>query len=246
MSTAPLALRPEGVAYAGRRADVLAGIGAMLPFVVAYVPFALVLGVTLREHGDPLAGWLGTFAVYGGSAQLGAIRTLERSGVAAAVFTGLVINARLIVYSAGLARQWTSQPRWFRTVAALMVIDPTYALAQREAAEQPYPASQRVRFLASGVTLTVGWSAAVAVGVLAGARIGGQHLAVTVPLCLVALVGGDLRRPGPRRVIVVAAASGLVLANLPAGTGILVATLAGCCAGWRRDREHDVPQGGHR
>src|SRR3954469_180799 len=100
------------------------GVLAMLPLLTGYVPFALVIGSVCAQHGAPLAGWTGSLLIFGGSAHLAAIRTLDSSGVAAAIFTGLLINARLMVYSASLARRWAGQPRWFRIAAAGLIIDP--------------------------------------------------------------------------------------------------------------------------
>jgi predicted branched-subunit amino acid permease len=38
------------------------------------------------------------------------MRTLDDAGAVAAILTGLLINARLLVYSASLARRWAGQP----------------------------------------------------------------------------------------------------------------------------------------
>ena len=84
-------------------------------------------------HGAPLAGWAGSWLIFGGSAHLAAIRTLDQAGAVAAILTGLLINARLLVYSASLARRWRGQPRWFRVAAAGLIIDPTWAAAERHA-----------------------------------------------------------------------------------------------------------------
>ena len=210
--------------------DVRAGVASMLPLVVAYVPFALVIGTAVADHGLP-AGVVGTAVIFGGSAHLATIRSLEGAGVAAALLTGLVVNARLVVYSAALARRWRGQPRWFRLVAAAFVIDPTWATAERLAEECPGPARQRRRFLAAGAALGIGFTAAVAVGILAGARSGMPDLEVAVPLCLVALIGPSLRRPSDQRVVAAAATVALLTAGWPSGTGLLAATLAGCLAG---------------
>ena len=74
------------------------------------MPFALVIGSAAADHGTPLAGWAGSWLIFGGSAHLAAIRTLDDAGAVAAILTGLLINARLLVYSASLARRWAGQP----------------------------------------------------------------------------------------------------------------------------------------
>ena len=109
------------------------GALAMLPLLASYIPFALVIGSTAADHGAALAGWAGSFLIFGGSAHLAALRTLDQAGPLAAILTGLLVNARLLVYSTSLARRWPEQPGWFRVVAAGLIIDPTWAAAERHA-----------------------------------------------------------------------------------------------------------------
>ncbi len=203
----------------------------MVPFVVAYAPFGLVIGTVLGQHGGVLVGLVGTWAIFGGSAHLATVRSADRAGVAVAILAGLLVNARLLVYSAGLARHWRNQPRWFRFAAAPFVIDATWAAAERLAAQFPDMAAQRRRFLAASFTLGVGFSATVAVGLLVGARIAAADLAIAAPLCLLALIGPGLGQPANRRAVIVAAAVALATAGWPSGTGLLLATVAGCAAG---------------
>jgi predicted branched-subunit amino acid permease len=211
------------------------GALAMVPLLTAYVPFALVIGSVAAEHGAALAGWSGSWLIFGGSAHLAAIRTLDEAGVVAAILTGLLVNARLLVYSASLARRWAGQPRWFRIVAAGLIIDPTWAVGERHASECGDLRQQRHYFIAAGLTLGVGWSAAIGIGALLGARLDWLDLDIVIPLCLLGLVGGALRT-GARSVIVVAASVALLTANWPAGTGLLAAIGAGCATGLASDR----------
>ncbi len=62
-----------------------------LPLALGYVPFALVVGAALAEQGGGAAGWAGSWLVYGGSAQLAALRSLDSAGAAVALLTGLVV-----------------------------------------------------------------------------------------------------------------------------------------------------------
>jgi len=213
------------------RDPLLAGALTMLPLVAAYAPFGVVVGAAAAAHGDPVAGWAGSWLVYGGSAHLAALRTLDAGGPLMAVLVGLLVNARLVVYSAGLARSWPEQPRWFRVVAAPMIIDPTFAVAERYAASCADPAARRRHFVGAGLTLGAGWSAAIAAGAIIGSRLDLLHIDVVVPLCLLTLVGPGLRHRDGRAVAVAAAAVALLGASLPAGTGVLAAIVAGVAAG---------------
>lgn len=224
-------------AQAATAGPVRAGIASMAPLVVAYVPFALVIGTVLADHGGLALGLVGTWTIFGGSAHLATVRTFANAGATVAVLTGLLVNARLFVYSAGLAHHWRRQPVWFRLAAAALVIDPTWAAAERHASDRPDPVAQRRQFLAAGITLGVGFSTTVAVGMLLGNRLPTGELTFAVPLCLVALVGPSLRQRTDLRVVVVAATVALLTQSLPWGTGLLVATAAGCVAAGRNTEQ---------
>lgn len=218
------------------RSPARQGAAAMLPLVLAYAPFAFVIGAAAAETGSPIAGWAGSWLIYGGSAHLATMRTLDDAGPVLAIATGLLINARLLVYSAGLARSWPHQPRWFRVVAAGLIIDPTFAAAERFAARCQGVVDQRRHFIGAGLTLGAGWSAAIGLGAVLGSRIGGVDVGIVVPLCLLSLVGDALRVRASRVVVVVASVVGTCTTSFPAGTGMLVAIAGGAGAGlaWER------------
>jgi predicted branched-subunit amino acid permease len=218
------------------RSPIRQGAAAMLPLVVAYAPFAFVIGAAAADHGTPIAGWAGSWLIYGGSAHLATIRTLDDAGPLLAIATGLLINARLLVYSAGLARSWPNQPRWFRIAAAGLIIDPTFAAGERFAADCRNVVDQRRHFLAAGLTLGAGWSAAIGLGAVLGSRMGGVDVDIVIPLCLLALVGDALRDSGSRVVVFVAALVGAFTSSLPAGTGLLLAIAAGAWTGLASER----------
>jgi len=207
-----------------------------LPLLAGYVPFALVIGSIAAEHGGPFEGWAGGWLIFGGSAHLAAMRTLDSAGAVAAILTGLLINTRLVVYSSSLARRWSKQPTWFRVAAAGLIIDPTWAVAEPHAAQTDDLHEQRGYFLGAGLTLGIGWTTAIVIGALIGARLDSVDLSIVIPLCLVGLVGAALRTAGSRTVIVVAAAVALLTAHWPNGTGLLAAVLAGTATGIAYER----------
>ncbi len=227
---------PPTTAEGSRDSAVRAGVMTMLPLVAAYAPFALIVGATIAEHGEPWAGWIGSWLIFGGTAHIATLHTLDDAGAVVAILTGLLINTRLVVYSASLARRWTDQPRWFKLLAAGMIIDPTWALGERHAAATPDLRTQRRYFLAIGLTLGTGWSIVMAIGILARARLNWLDLDVVVPLCLLAIVGPGLRVSASRAVMVVAAGTALATAHFPDGTGLLLSVVAGAGAGLLVDR----------
>jgi predicted branched-subunit amino acid permease len=221
-----LAARPADVGTA-RSDDVRAGVVAMLPFIAGYTPFALVIGSAVADAASPVAGWSGSWLIYGGSAHVTALRTLGSSGAIAAIVTALVVNARLLVYSASLSRNWRAQPLWFRITGAALIVEPTWLLAERHDARSAR--AQRDFFLAAGLTLGVGWSVMIAIGAIAGDRLGIESLEVAVPLCLIALLAQRRNGLGDRAAMLVAVAVALLTSN--GSSGFLVSIAAGCVAG---------------
>ena len=221
---------PAAPADRSTTGPVRAGVTAVWPLAAGYLPFALVVGAALGEQGGGPAGWAGSWLVYGGSAQLAALRSLEPAGAAVALLTGLVVNARMVLYTVSLNRRWRDQPRWFRVVASSLVIDATWALT---VARDERPAGEERRFfLAVGVLLGLVWVGGIAVGTTVGAHVKVDAFDAVAPLVLVALLAPRLARRDDRTAVVVAA---LVVAvagpRLPAGTGILAAVAGEVVAG---------------
>jgi predicted branched-subunit amino acid permease len=93
----------------------------------------------------------------------------QGAGLLAVVGSALLVNARLLIYSAALAPRCRAQPTWFRLVAPHFIIDQTYL----SALDRPGHAGRRFRayWLWLGLGVMAVWSAAVGIGVLVGPRL---------------------------------------------------------------------------
>ena len=101
------------------------------------------------------------------------------------VAAALIINIRLIFYSATMARHWRGTPRWWRFVAAYLLIDPSFAVGL-----DGYRRLGRDRahayYLGGAVLLWVSWLAAIGAGATVGAGLPAWlHLEFVTPLFLV-------------------------------------------------------------
>ena len=215
------------------RREWIAGAAAMLPITVGYLPFALLIGVAVGRSADPLAGWAAAPLVYGGAAQLTVLEmTANGAGLAAAVTAALLINLRLIVYSAAIVPLWATASRTARLLAAATVIDPTWMIAERRAAEPGSLADRRAHYTGAAAVLTVGWCGAVAAGAVLGAGSDlADLLAIATPLCLVAIVAPHMRRSGGSAAVSGAAAVAWLMRGLPAGTGLILAMATAAALG---------------
>jgi predicted branched-subunit amino acid permease len=220
--------------------EVRDGVAAVAPLLVAFAPFALVIGAAIADHSHRAAGWAATGTVYGGSAQLAVITLLDGgAGLAVVVATALVINLRLLVYGASIAGAWRGTPLRQRLLAAFLLVDPTWLVATQRAARPGRDADRRRHHTAAGLTMWVGWLALVTVGLTVGGRVGGDSLVLAVPLCLVAAVAPALRDPAAVAAVVTAGVTVVAGRGWPVGTGLLAAIVAGAVAGAAVDRRGD-------
>jgi predicted branched-subunit amino acid permease len=204
--------------------ETLAGVKAMVPLMLAVTPQGLSLGVALGQMpGHHLTAWATSGLIYSGSAQLALMTTYATSGVAAIVVT-LIINLRLVLYSAALAPQWRRRSLGWRLLAGHLLIDPSFIQAQQRPRSTSY-------FMGGAVILFAWWQVVTGVGILAPALI--PHLGAlwaAAPLCFVALLAGSVKERTTFVAAGVAFSAALALGALPYSLGLVVAIAAGLAA----------------
>ena len=226
-----------GVAATSAATTTRTALRDALAVVVAYVPFGLALGAAMAGTGlDPLVAWSSSALLFGGTAQLVAVGLLDDGAGAAMVIAGaLVVNARMLLYSASLAphvRAWPGRWRWS---AAYLLADPVYALAIGRFTGPGRGDGCRDRlayYLAAGCTLWVGWQLITGAGiVLAGALPASLGLEVAAPLTFLLLLLPMLAGRAAYVAAAVGAAVAVAAAGLPLGLGLLAGASAGMVAG---------------
>jgi predicted branched-subunit amino acid permease len=221
------------------RRDIAAGARAMAPWLAGIVPFGLVIGVSAAQADVPtLAGWLTGPLIFAGSAQLAAIGMLNAAAAPIAVVAAvLIINIRLIFYSATMARYWRGTPRWWQFVAAYLLIDPSFAVGL-DGYERLGRGRAHAYYLGGAVLLWVSWLAAIGAGATAGARLPAWlHLEFVTPLFLAGEAARKLARPALRRAILAAATVALLALSAPLQLGLVLAIAAGITAGLTARRD---------
>jgi predicted branched-subunit amino acid permease len=220
----------QAVVVTRDRGEVAAGARAMAPMILAYAPFGLLVGAAVAASDSPMAAWLSTWTIYGGAAHLAVLDVLRHdTGILGAALVGLLINARMIAYSASLAPHWRDAPARSRLAAAAMLTDATWALAHNRATDDA--AARRRFYFGAGLTLWFGWPTLVSLGVLAGTWIQAFPVATLLPsLTLGSLVVPQLRtRPG---LVAGSTATAVALAtlHLDGGVALGLAAAAGAIA----------------
>lgn len=205
----------------------------ILPVLVGMIPFGLVAGVAAVENGMGLAEASGfSMVVFAGASQLAAIDLLGRGAPAlVAIGTIVVINLRMLMYSASLAPHLAAEPRVPRTLAAYVLTDQAYAMSlarfieDAEVPRLPY-------YLGTALPLWLGWQIMTVVGAFAGNLVPeGVPLGFAVPLVFLALLAPAMK---DTPTIAAGIASGVVAtaaAPLPANLGMPLAALTGVIVG---------------
>lgn len=208
-----------------------------LPLFVPAIPFALVIGLAIVDAGmSPLVGWSSAWLIFGGAAQLTVISLLGAgTALIAAITAGLVVNARHIMYSAGLAPSFQSQPRWMQYVGPYVLIDQMFALASLRLDDDS--ATFRTYYLTAGATFWTLWQITVALGLVVGPVIPDEwNLAFAVPILFIGLIVIGIDRY-PKLIAALAGAGATYLfAGLPNRAGLLVGAVVGIVAGTIAER----------
>jgi predicted branched-subunit amino acid permease len=213
-----------------RGGEFAAGARAMVPWLAGVTPFGLVIGVSAAQADIPtLAGWLTGPAIYAGSSQVAAIEMLD-AGTApvVVVITALVINLRLILYSGAIAAHWRGTPRWWRAMAAYLLIDPSFVVGIDRYQRPGDRSDAHTYYLGGAITLWVGWLLAIGAGATLGAQLpAALHLEFVIPLYLVGEIVPKLGDRATRRAALTAAVVAVVAISAPLHIGVVLAIVAG-------------------
>lgn len=220
------------VVRSARGGEFAAGARAMLPWLTGVVPFGLVIGVSAAQADiSTLAGWLTGPLIYAGSAQIAAIEMLSAGATPAVVVaTALIINLRLVLYSAAMASHWRGTPRWWRALAAYLLVDPSFVVGNDRYREGG--SGGHTYYLGGAIVLWVSWLLAIGAGATLGAQLPeALRLEFIIPLYLVGEVVHRMSDRATRRAVVVAVVVAVVALAAPLHLGVLLAILSGLAAG---------------
>lgn len=201
------------------------GILTALPVAVGVVPFGLVAGAAPIENGMGIAEAMGfSVIVFAGAAQLAAIDLLaDGAGAGVAILSILLINLRMLMYSAGLAPHFAQASGRSRLGVSYMLTDQAFALSvDRFTGDRPIDSvADRLAFhLPLALTFAVTWVITTAIGAVAGSSIPESiPLDFAVPLAFLALlIPAVVDRP---RLVAALVGGGATVAAAEVGVGDL-------------------------
>lgn len=218
------------------------GLKAVAPMVAAIVPFGVTAGVAGLDAGLGAALTLGmSLIVFAGASQLASIQLIDAGAAAPlVVLTALIINLRMLMYSAHLAPHFRHVGAGSRSLMAYILTDQAYALTISRVMTRGGERFNHWFYFGVALPLWGVWQLATAFGYWAGTAMPpAWELGFIVPLIFLALLVMSISsRPGVIAALVAGSLS-VLGRDLPAGLGLTLASLAGIVAGvvaegWRR------------
>jgi len=231
-----MAISMPGAPSAGAvRAAAVEGARDMIPMTLSVVPFALTIGAVLASSSiGTVEALVSGPAILAGAAQLTAVQMLE-SGVApiVIVLSALLINARIVLYSAAMAPWFRDESVGRRLLLAIPLIDQLYFTCAPRFERRDLDRHRRQAYYAgAAATLVAGWVIAQSVAIVAGARVPeGVGLQIGAPLALAGLLAKSTANRSAAVAAVAAAVLAVVAVGLPFHSSVLVSAVGGIAAG---------------
>lgn len=219
---------------ADARPAFVEGAKALAPMAVSVAPFGLAIGAAASAAQIPaVAGWLAAPLILAGAAQLTAIEMLDAGAAPLVIIvSALVLNARIVMYSAAMAPWFRDEPLRRRLLLAVPLIDQMYLVSAPRFEQGGLDNRGRRAFWVGGAVVLVGtWVTMHTIGMVAGSGLpdaAGLHVAA--PLALAALLAKSVNGRPAAVASVVAGGAAVVGAGLPYQSAVLVAALVGIAA----------------
>ncbi len=210
------------------------GLRAIAPLLPSVIPFGIMAGIAAREAGlDIWAAFAMSVVIFAGAAQLVAVQLIGEQAVPAAiVLTALVINLRMVMYSASLAPHLAGLPRRWKWPLAYLTTDQAYAVTIGRMMREPEMPDRHWYYLGAALPLWCVWVVATVFGIALGAAVpSAWRLEFAVPLIFLALLVPAVH---DRPTLVAAVTGGTVAVaahGLPFNLGLITGAVFGVVAG---------------
>ncbi|MBZ4021208.1 branched-chain amino acid transporter AzlC [Rhodobacter sp. TJ_12] len=212
------------------------GVRQGLPFVLVIAPFGLLFGVAGNEAGFDLLEVMGfSVLVIAGASQFTAVQLMnDHASTVMVILASLAVNLRMAMYSASLAPHVGPAPAWQRALVAYSMVDQVFALADSDYRLAPKQSlrAKLAYYTGACVPIVPLWYGSTLAGALLGKAIPPAFaLDFAVPVTFLAMIAPLLRSIPHLVAAAVSVIMALVLAFLPAGTGLIVAAVLAMAAG---------------
>ena len=217
-----------------QRAGFRHGLSKIAPMIPGVIPFGMTAGIAALEAGlDPVFGIAMSVIIFAGAAQLVAAQLIGDGALPLmVVVTALIINLRMLMYSASLAPHLGHVPTHWKATTAYLLTDQAYAVSITQFVHGRLDGPKQWFYLGAALPLWVVWLFATALGVWLGAAVPpAWQVGFALPLVFLVLLVPVIRdRPSA---IAAITGGGIALAahDAPYHLGLSIGAVAGVTAG---------------
>jgi 4-azaleucine resistance transporter AzlC len=219
-------------------ADFRRGVRDVAPLLLGVAPFGVVAGIAAVNAGlDPVQAVGMSVVVFAGAAQLAALELLGADApIAVVVVTAVVINLRMLMYSASIAPYFREFAARWKATLSYVLTDQAYALSV-SSYRTDGRVDRKAYYLGTAVTLWAVWQVTTVAGVVLGTGIPeAWGLEFAVPLVFLALLVPAMEDRTTSLAAVVGGVVAVAGAGLPLNLGLLVGATVGIVAGLGAER----------
>lgn len=209
------------------------GMKDIAPALLGILPFGLVSGVAAVSVGIPApAAFAMSFIVFAGASQIAAVQLIGLSAPVFIVWLGtLMINLRMMMYSATLAPHVHAMPQPWRMFVAYLLTDQAFAFSLLRY-QKDEPPDRRFYYVGVAAPSWLVWVSSSAVGVFAGAQLPARlALGFTIPLIFMAMVFPNVTDKPTAAAALVGGLVAVLAYSLPNNLGLVLGAFAGIGAG---------------
>ena len=216
------------------RSAFLAGLRDQSPGIVGNLPFGMITGAAASAAGiDPWLAMGMSIIVFAGASQLAAISLMAQHAPAAiVVVTVLVVNLRMMMYSAVIAPYFRHTPTARKWLFSYLLTDHAFALITTKFDKLQPPKNFDAYYFGATIAMWWAWQISVAVGVFAGTLVpAAWSLDFAIPLVFLSLVLPAIHTRSHWAAAISAAVAAAFCASLPLRLGLIAGAVTGILIG---------------
>ena len=228
------------------RSAFINGMRDQVPFMLGNVPFGLITGAAAVSAGADL--WLSmamSVIMFAGAAQLAAISLMAQHAPGGiVVLTVLVVNLRMMMYSAAIAPYFRRTPQLRKWLFSYLLTDHAFALLTTKFDKQRVPEQVDAYYFGAAGAMWCCWQASVAVGVFAGTLVPAKwSLDFAIPLVFLSLVLPALQTRSHWAAAIAASVAAAFCTSMPLKLGLIAAAITGVLVGVLMERQTTARDG---
>ena len=216
------------------RSAFFAGLRDQSPGIIGNLPFGMITGAAASAAGiDPWLAMGMSIIVFAGASQLAAISLMAQHAPAIiVVITVLVVNMRMMMYSAAIAPYFRASPTARKWLFSYLLTDHAFALITTKFDKLHPPARIDAYYLGATSAMWLAWQIAVAIGVFAGTLVpAAWSLDFAIPLVFLSLVLPAIHTKSHWAAAIAAATAAAFCASFPLRLGLIAGAVTGVVVG---------------